>query len=593
MMWFLLLFSIYRPIPRVLFLTSSFDGKGMLPTGAHLALEEFSRHGAFVTFHDKSILYCPDSLKQFNIIIAPTSYGYHDVDQPLSLTFLDTISMNNIVEWIKNGGFFIAGGNIGRNTLYGKDRILSGNILTRDEWPLGRAFGFDMVEIDIKGFELRKTNVKPDLFDWYDNPVRPAENTDDWLLVPVNVKKDVRNFMVWTNGKKSYGGVTLREYGRGYAMLLSSFLLLHPSFDGGWADVPQITRFYHNLVMFTMGVKKYPTGVDPWPDGKKAVLAVTLDDGGKMSMYQLTLNSLLERVPSLTFFVTGKLEPKILNYIKKFKQVEIGNHSFNHPFFRNLNLNQSIAEIKMTQKVIGKSRVFRFPFVNYTPEGLYALWTHGFKYESSIRVDHMNTFRGAIFPYNLVFSFGKNLVTTDLIELSPIKSDWFFYQKIYADNYPLHERIASMKAFKSYLETMWSIIKDARGMMIQMGHPMYEGYNKDFLKPLLEFLDEVRAEKNIWITNLGGIYDWWAELTNVNVEVEEQNNQIRYKIFNRNQKEVKEFSVWIELEKSGVTPRLKFSKSRGYYTVEHSEKGEKIHVIMTIPPGYSSVTIKF
>ena len=350
MFWILLIFTVYRPIPRVLFLTSSFDGKGVLPTGAHLVLEEFSRHGAFVTFHDKSILYSPDSLRQFNIIIAPTSYGYHDVDRPLSLTYLDTISMNNIVNWIKNGGFFIAGGNIGRNTLSGKDRILSSNILTRDEWPLGRAFGFDMAEIDIKGFELKMVKTEPDLFDWYDNPVRPLAKTDDWLLVPVNVSKDVKNFMVWTDGKSKtkYGGVTLRKYGRGYAMLLTSFLLLHPSFDGGWGDVPQITRFYHNLVVFSIGVKKFPTGVDPWPDGKKAVLAVTLDDGGKFSMYQFTLNSLLERIPSLTFFVTGKLDPQILNYIKKFKQVEIGNHSFNHPFFKNLNLNQSIAEIEMT-----------------------------------------------------------------------------------------------------------------------------------------------------------------------------------------------------------------------------------------------------
>ncbi len=593
MLWLLFLLTIYKPIPRVLFLTSSFDGKGVLPTGAHLVLEEFSRHGAFVTFHDKSILYSPDSLKKFNIIIAPTSYGYHDVDRPLSLTYLDTISMNNIVNWIKNGGFFIAGGNIGRNTLYGKDRILSGNILTAEEWPLGRAFGFDMVEIDIKGFKLKKMKSKPDLFDWYDDPVRPVEKTDDWLLVPVHERKDVKNLMVWTDGNKVYGGVTLRKYGDGYAMLLTSFLLLHPSFDGGWADVPQITRFYHNLVMFSMGIKKYPTGVDPWPDGKKAVLAVTLDDGGKMSMYQLTLNSLLERVPSLTFFVTGKLDTKILNFIKRFKQVEIGNHSFNHPFFRDLNLNQSIAEIEMTEKAIGKSRVFRFPYVNYTPQGLYALWTHGFKYESSIRVDHLNTFKGAIFPYNLVFSFGNDLITTDLIEMSPIKSDWFFYQKIYADNYPVKEKIASMKAYKSYLETMWSIIKDARGMMVQMGHPMYEGYNKNFLKPLLDFLDEVRADKEVWMTNLGGIYDWWKKVRNVRVEVEEQKNEIRYKMVNFNRSELKGFSVWIKVTQPGVKPKLKFSKCRGYYTLEHSNNGERIHVIMAIPPGPSAVTIKF
>ncbi len=586
MNWLLLLVTLIRPVPRVLFLTSTIDGKGMLPPGAHLALEEFSRHGAFVTFHDKSILYSPDSLKYFDIIIAPTSYGYHDIDRPLSLTYLDTISMNNILNWIKNGGFFIAGGNIGRNTLKGKDRVVSGNKLTQDEWPLGRAFGFDMVEINIKGYAL--LNKDTVFFDWYNNPVRNKLDMDDWVLVPVNEKSDVHNLLVWSNGKKSFAGATIRKYGKGYAMLLSSFLLLHPSFDGGWADVPEITRFYHRVTTFFMGLKGHSTGVDPWPFGKKAVLAVTLDDGGKFSEYQLTLKSLLDRVPGLTFFVTGRLEPDILSYIKKFKQIEIGNHSFNHPFFRDLNLTQSIAEIEMTEKVIGKTRVFRFPYVNYTSEGIYALWTHGFKYESSIRVDHLNEFKGAIFPYNLVISFGRNLITTGLYEFSPVKSDWFFYQKIYADNYPEKEQIASQKAFKSYLETMWEIIKEARGVMVQMGHPMYEGHTMAFLKPVLEFIDEVEQDKNVWVASLGQVYDWWSTVRNVRVMVEDKGKKITYRISNPYHERIEGFSLWID---SGP-PKVKFKKCSGYYFQEKMGENTRYHIVLTIPPGTSSVEVK-
>lgn len=584
----LLLMILYKPIPKVLFLTSSFDGRGVLPPGAHLVLEEFSRHGAEVYFHDKSIIYSPESLKLFNIIIVPTSYGYHDVDRTLSLTYMDSISMENLLEWVKNGGFLIAGGNVGRNTLSGRDRFISGSILDRKEWPLGRAFGFDMVEVNLKGFSLIKRKDCR-LFDWFNSPVVDTIKDDDWILLPVNQDRGVENLMIWTNGKKKYGGVTLNKFGKGYAMLFTSFLLLHPSFDGGWADIPEITRFYHNFFLFYLGLDKYSTGVDPWPSGKQAVLAITLDDGGKMGEYELTLKSLLSRVPGVTFFVTGVLDGEILKFIKKFKEVELGNHSYDHPFFRDLNLTQSIAEIKMTEKVIGKTDGFRFPYVNYTPEGFYALWTHGFRYESSIRVDHLNTFQGAIFPYNLVFSFGKNLITSNLIELSPVKSDWFFYQKIYADNYPEKEQIESQKAYYSYLSTMWEIIRDARGVMVQMGHPMYQGHKKRFLEPLLKFIEDVKGEKSAWITTLGEVYRWWILRNSVRVEVEEKKDKINYR-FDNPGREIKGFSVWFDVE-SDKEPSVKFKNCKGYFFSRKHNGFLRYHLVLNLPSGRSGVEI--
>ncbi len=582
-----LLMVLYKPIPRVLFLTSSVDGRGVLPPGAHLVLEEFSRHGSPVYFHDKSILYSPESLRLFNIIIVPTSYGYHDVDRPLSLTYLDTISMENLVKWVENGGFLIAGGNVGRNTLSGQDRFISGNILDRKEWPLGRAFGFDMVEVNLRGLRLVKRKGCT-LFEWFDSPVVDSVKNNDWILLPVNEDGSVENLMYWTDGKKKYGGVTLNSYGKGYAMLLSSFLLLHPSFDGGWADIPEITRFYHNLFLYSLGLERVSTGVDPWPYGKKAVLSITLDDGGKMGEYELTLKNLLARVPSITFFVTGVLDERTLKYIKKFRQIEPGNHSFDHPFFRDLNLNQSVAQIKMAESVIGKTDGFRFPYVNYTPEGFYALWTHGFKYESSIRVDHLNSFQGAIFPYNLVFSFGKNLITSDLLELSPIKSDWFFYQKIYADNFPEDEKVESQEAYYSYLSTMWEIIKEARGVMVQMGHPMYQGHSEKFLEPLLRFIDDVKKEKTAWIASLGEIYRWWRRRNEIGVEVEEKNDRILYRFHNPG-RELKGFSVWFDVEGE---PSVKFKRCKGYFFSREHNGLRRYHLVMNLPSGSSAVEIR-
>ncbi len=590
---FLILIAALKPIPRVLFLTSSLDGKGTLPKGAHLALEEFSRHGAFVTFHDASILYEPEKLKNYEILIIPTAYGYHDIDRTLSLTYLDTIAMKNILEWVKAGGLLIAGGNVGRNTLNGKDRLLSGNILDRNEWPLGRAFGFDMVEVSLQGFSLVNTWKDPPLLEWFNDTIFGPVEAEEWILMPKNEEKDVIHLAEWRKGNIRYGGVTLRKYGKGYAVYLSSFLLLHPSFDGGWADVPQITRFYHRAFMFYLGLKNYSAGVNPWPAGCEAAFSVTLDDGGVMEEYKRTLNEFLSRVPKITFFVTGRLNPEILDFLRRNRNVELGNHSYSHPFFRTLNYLDSKREILMAQNVIGKTAGFRFPFVNYTASGIYALWELGFSYESSIKVDHLSDFKGALFPYNLVVALdGNTIVTTDLLEISPVEEDWAFYKRLLEEKYPLNEQKKDQEAFYSYLNTMWSIIRDAHGLMVQMGHPMYEGHTEEFLRPVLEFIDSVKAERNVWIASLNDIAKWWRRIRNVRVSVEEKRNSLNFEIYNPYD-QIDRFTLWIDVEGPVGPPKLKFKNTDGYYFIRQTDYGRRIYILLNLKTGNSRVEVEF
>lgn len=581
-------------VPRVAFLTTSVDGQGTLPMGAHLVLEEFSRHGGFVTFHDASILYDPQKLGEYQILFVPPLYGYHDQDRLLSLSYLDTLAMRNIVGWVRNGGILVTSGNVGRNTLDGTDRYLSGEILDRTEWPLGRVFGFDMVERNLNGFSLRKNPQTPyRLLEDFPEVVHSLD-VEDWYLVPVNEESDVVHLADWVKGDTTWGGILLRRAGQGIAIYLSSYLLLHPSFDGGWSDIPAITRFFHELFLLALGNPRYAVGINPWPAGAKATLCVTLDDGGTPEEYDRTVQNLLNVVPELTFFVTGKIQPEILAKLRKNPKIELGNHSYDHPFFRDLLYADALREILKAREVIGPTLGFRFPYVNYTAEGIFALATSGFEYVSTIKVDHLNTFHGALFPYNLVVAPKKGLVvTTDLLEISPVQEDWAFYKRIYQGDYPVEDQQKDQEAFASYLRTMWEIIYDAGGCMVTLGHPMYQGHSDAFLQPVLDFLKDVVRQEDVWVTRLEKVNRWWRTLRAIRVTFEEKGKSMTFSLYNPWDTPVQGYTLWVDVPQDQPLPRVSYQKAKGYLT-ERIESGQKrVLVVLRIPPGWSRVVLKW
>ncbi len=583
-------------VPRVLYLTASKDGKGTLPQGAHLALEEFSRHGAWVTFHDKSILYQPDSLAHYQILIAPTLYDYHDQDRLLSLTYLDTIAMKNLLQWIRQGGVLVAGGNLGRNTLKGEDRYLSGEILDRQEWPLGRAFGFDLKEVNLKGLALRPTRAGPPLLEWYPDPLYGPLDHDDWLPVPVHVAAEVQILARWQNHDATWPAITLHRYGKGAALYFTTLLPLHPSFDGGWGDIPAILRFYHQLFRWKLGLRHRTVGISPWPAAALAALSVTVDDGGTPEEYRSLIQALLDRVPRITFFATGHLAPELLQLIRSNPRIELGNHSYSHPRFPEISPMEARRQILLARQILGSTPGFRFPYTMPSAQGIFQLWLLGFDYQSSVDVNHLQFFRGALFPYNLVISPAPHAVlTTSLLEISPVESDWAFYKKLATGKpYPVSEQERDRESFRTYLNTMWTIIREAGGEMVLLLHPMYAGHSATLMEPVLTLLDSVRQDPTVWIASLGEIARWWRTLRQIRVQVSEQGKTLKFRLRNPLDHAVDRFSLWVDLTEEEPLPRLITSRGvRGYLTERWYGDQRRVYLVLRVPPGESRVEVRW
>ncbi|MBX7043389.1 MAG: hypothetical protein K1X85_10860 [Ignavibacteria bacterium] len=103
-------------LPRVLFLTTgTTEGNGEIAEGVSVAIQELTKKGAFVWLGSRDYLLQPERLGFYNVLVAPTSFNYHDGDRKYSLTFLNDTEMRNMKEWVKQGGILLTEENIGRN----------------------------------------------------------------------------------------------------------------------------------------------------------------------------------------------------------------------------------------------------------------------------------------------------------------------------------------------------------------------------------------------------------------------------------------------------------------------------------------------
>ena len=585
-------------LPRVLFLTTTKEGNP--PIGAHPALEAFSALGRPVKFSDLSILYFPDSLARYDVLIAPTLFGYHDGDMAFSLAHLDTIVMHNLVQWVRDGNLLIAGENIGRNTREGEDRVVNDGRLTAEEWPLGRAFGFEMVERNIQGFRLQKTAQDPPLFRFYPQEMASPVEEPTWILVPdsATLAPTVRVLAEWRQEERAYPAILLNPYGSGYALYISASLVLHPAFDGGYASIPEIMGFYREIYRFMAGLpEEVEVALNPWPEGARAALAITMDDGGTEADYRRVLDLLREGGWKLTFFATGRLESRLLDLVRSYPGVEIANHSQNHKLFKDLPYPESKYEILRAQERLGRLQGFRFPYLTYSPYGMIALDDLGYRYDSSIRVDHLETFLGAIFPYTpVLFTPDRYVRTLRLLELSPVYDDWYFYkdalkERGYQTPYvaaadagvgnPNEKAIEdAAAAYYGYLKTIWGIIREARGLMVQMGHPMYQGHSERTLEPLRRFLEERKAEGMFWNATLSEITDWWHALMRVEGYTRVKDDRITVVLFNQGTTPVRNLSLRFSGPYLDTRVKAKGTRVRTFWRDE--EDGRYLYAVFTL-----------
>ncbi len=547
--------------PRVLFLTTGSDGLGLLPSGANICLETFNGLGAFAEVADKSVLLERARLDSVRIIVAPTIAGYHDGDRVFSLSFLDSAAMANLSEWVRAGGILVAGENVGRNTVEGEDRAVSGGVVDASEWPLAAVFGYSMREVDLTGFRMVKDSAAG-LLDGYRTELTRTF-VGDWLLVPAESAGAFRTLARWTDGRTSYPAVTANQWGRGWGILVPHFLLLQPSIDGGAGDAAAIAGFWRGVFALALGDGP-GVCINPWPGAYRSVLAVTVNETGgdgagqgpRAMLAELLRAGGMERV---TVFATGLVPGTVLEYLKGDRRVELASLSFRHPRFSELDYCRTLWELaRFEDHVRTPVRGFRFPYSNRTAAGMFILSRRGYKYESSVFVDHATGYAGALFPYNIpTWVRDQYCLVTGVLELSPAVEDWsFFGAGALSPTYPAAAQEQDAQRFGARLESMWrEVVRPRRGMMVLNLHSAYSGYSTATLAPARSFVADAAARGDAWLAGLEDMADWWNARRNVVVSVRAQKDRTVLSLINRNPEPVRGLTIRLDDPSLNVTAR--------------------------------------
>ena len=563
-------------LPKVLYLTTGDgEGRGTISDGVVLALQSFNKLGIFVRLENKSALLNPKVLNQYQIIMAPTIRSYHDLPLPEALTFLSDEEMNNLSDWVKNGGILVSGENIGRNTLNGKDRLIDKDILDKTTWPLAECFGVELKEINCDNFSLQadKKGI------W--NGIKKPFVKTPWRLVPVKISETVETYMNQTDENLSYPALTVNKYGNGKAVLLPTFKLLHPQSDGGLSTENQIDRFYQWIVDMSIGKRVYPLYVNPWKDAHTTVYCQTFDDGGTPEQYQRIIKFINDNKLPTVFFVTPHIRKDVQLMLEKEKLISLQGHSFNHPDFRELDYGQTLNEFLLNRNYWHKNFTgFRFPYVSNSFWGMYVLDKSGFKYETSIAANNLDFIRGSVVPYNIPIFKDDFFTSLNLLEISQIyHSDWYFYQKVLDKeiDYTATLQKEDAKRFKEYLFRYFNdVVQPNKGVMVYLGHPMYSGINEITLQPLQELINYLKTQ-NVWITSANTVAERWNKLKDLKISVTEQGNSVNLEISSTSRLEGLSIKLLQKPEKVvSPIPYRMVERQKEYYLILDTDSTQKI-----------------
>ena len=564
--WSVLLNGLEYQIPKVLFLTTGDgDGRGTVSDGIILAMQEFNKLGAFVRLENRKILHMPDKLAEYTVLIAPTSYGYHDGDREYSLSYLSDIEMKNIKNWIKNGGTFVSDTNIGRNKISGEDRITIKGELNSENWELSECFGIALKEMNMKGYRissLKKEIWQSDISDKFDE--------DEWDPVISRINsKAIETLAVWENGKNTFPAVVTNKFFKGNTVLLGTFNIVHPANDGGFSNTVEIQKFYNYVYELSVHERKYSIYLNPWKNAAQNAFCLTFDDGGSTEEYD-RIFSLIDKYNLKTiFFVTDNLEKKHIKKLRENKLITLESHSHSHPDFRNLNYARTVDELLLNRSDFNlKFNGFRFPFYSNSFWGMMVLEELGMKYDTSIAANHLEFYRGSLFPYNIPIFKDGFYKSLDLLEISPIyHDDWYFYQKVLLDKpYDSEEQKNDADRFDAYLKTFWErAVKPEHGLMVFVGHPMYSGISEITIKPLYNLIERIKRE-NVWITDLNEIAAYWNKLKELSISVKEQDDSIFMTFDLENYKNIRDLSFKLPKNPKKIT-------FAGKYSVKKNENG--------------------
>ena len=545
--------SDVKRIPRVLFLTSGIDeGAGYISEGVIVAIETFSKHGNFVRLENRDVLLQPEILKQYDIMITPTSMGYNDGDRKYSLTFLSDIEMENIKQWVGQGGILVAEENIGRNTPEGLDRSDVNGGLNPVNWKLSDLFGIKLKEMDLNGFSIEEKDAKI-----WNGTVKQKNEVDEWALIPIEIISDKIKVMAeWVRDNEKYPAVICNTFGKGKAILFTSTYILHPSNVGGISSIEQIENFYEYVLSLASPFKKIKYELNPWPDAYSTAFSLSFDDEGNEEQYNRVINFLNEEKISATIFADSSVSESQLSLIEENKNITIQSNFFSQNDLSAANYSQIIQETVLNEQTFNKKfEGIRFPYTKTNFWGLLFADEKGYKYDASIGIDHFNGFEGSVFPYNIPVSQKSFYKTLNLLEISPTANTdaAYFESQIVKGDYTDEDQRNDAELFSKYLFDFYEfVVSKNNGLMVFSGSPQFTGFGEITMMPLQKLVDSVKT-KNCWMTNLGEVADFRNKIKDLSVEVNETDNKIDFKINLKNQTQIKGLSFKLDSKPGKIT----------------------------------------
>jgi len=514
-------------IPKVLFLTTGDgDGRGTVSDGVILALQEFNKSGAFVRLENRKILHKTKELSEYSIMILPTTYGYHDADRQYSLSFLSDSEMKNIIDWVKNGGTLISDSYLGRNKLNGEDRITKTGKFTSENWSLADCFGVNLIEMNVENFHITNSTISA----WNDN-ISDKFDSQEWIpVVSKVISNQARILADWRNEDTTYPAIVQNKFFEGNTILLGNFNIIHPASDGGFSNTKEIQKFYKYVYDLAVSGRKFSIDLNPWKNGAQSAFCLTFDDGGSNKEYERIFSLINKQKIKTTFFVTNNISAEIKQKIKEENLISLDSHSYSHADFRTISYPQTVMEfLENSSEFDPDFDGFRFPFANNSFWGMKVLDELDYVYDSSIGVNHLEFYRGSVFPYNIPIFKDGYFKSLDLLEISQnFHDDWYYFKASLNDkNYDSNKQKIDTAKFDSYLRMLWErAIIPNHGLMVFVGHPMYSGISEITMLPLKNMIQRAK-DNNAWITNLEEVAAYWNKLKDLSISINEKENSVQ------------------------------------------------------------------
>ncbi|MEO6695993.1 MAG: polysaccharide deacetylase family protein, partial [Ignavibacteria bacterium] len=390
-------------------------------------------------------------------------------------------------------------------------------------------FGIKMKELDMVGFSIEEKDANI-----WNGTIKEKSVEDEWILVPAEIISDkVKILAEWVRDDERIPAIVENIFGKGKAILLTSTYLLHPSNYGGVSSIEHIENFYDYIINSSNGNKKSKFELCPWPKGYSSAFCVTFNSEGNEDQTKKIQNFLKAENIRATFFIDSTLSAEQLSTLEKDESITLQSNLYTRADLSTLGFSQMIREILMNEQHFGKNFTgIRFPLGKTNFWGLLYADQQGYKYDTSIGVDHLTNYEGSVIPYNIPISQNGFYKTLNILEISPSSNDdeIYFGKSVTEPDYNIDVQKTDANLFEKYLFDFYDFaVKKYNGLMLYTGHPQYTGFSEVTLQPLKKLIDTLKIN-NCWITTLDEVVDFRNKLKVLSVGAFETENETEFQI---------------------------------------------------------------